>query len=255
LDRRRSYEIINCSSWIAAVVFPCQTSKAYDLGHLQCLALLLALLSSCFPSICFGHRSSSNLKICPNHFNSFSSILSIMLSSASTMFLISLFILPPRTPRRIIINFYKIHDVFRRALSGLVPSSAILVNLNFKTFDNSYFMEAIFIKIYLLMYIVLVTTTINLTSHLARLLQINVLVGIYICVWIRYRVLLQSTALHSSEFYLILMLVFTMLGHGSDCSSLPTKVHWLLGCRSNGLLEKQGNSVSELLRFMILIVG
>ncbi|KAJ9582171.1 hypothetical protein L9F63_003513, partial [Diploptera punctata] len=38
-------------SQTAAAVFPCQTSKAYDLGHLQCLALLLALMSSCFPSI------------------------------------------------------------------------------------------------------------------------------------------------------------------------------------------------------------
>ncbi|KAJ9592293.1 hypothetical protein L9F63_001189, partial [Diploptera punctata] len=54
--------------------------------------LLLALLSSCFPSIYFGHRPSSILKTCPNHFNSFSSILSIMLSSASIMFLIFLFV-------------------------------------------------------------------------------------------------------------------------------------------------------------------
>ncbi|KAJ9589436.1 hypothetical protein L9F63_017339, partial [Diploptera punctata] len=42
---------------------------------------------------CFGHRSSSILKTCPNHFNSFSSILSITLSSASIMFLMSLFLL------------------------------------------------------------------------------------------------------------------------------------------------------------------
>ncbi|KAJ9574084.1 hypothetical protein L9F63_008498, partial [Diploptera punctata] len=44
------------------------------------------------PLHCFGHRSSSILKTCPNHFNSFSSILSIMHSSASIMFLISLFV-------------------------------------------------------------------------------------------------------------------------------------------------------------------
>ncbi|KAJ9579779.1 hypothetical protein L9F63_004564, partial [Diploptera punctata] len=35
----------------AAAVFPFHTSKAYDLGHLQCLVLLLALLSSCLPSM------------------------------------------------------------------------------------------------------------------------------------------------------------------------------------------------------------
>ncbi|KAJ9575786.1 hypothetical protein L9F63_007327, partial [Diploptera punctata] len=35
----------------AAAVFPFQTSKAYDLGHLQCLPLLFALTFSCFPSM------------------------------------------------------------------------------------------------------------------------------------------------------------------------------------------------------------
>ncbi|KAJ9601780.1 hypothetical protein L9F63_000072, partial [Diploptera punctata] len=43
-----------------AAVFPCQTSKAYDLGQLQCLALLLALMSLRFPSMLTSVSLSSS---------------------------------------------------------------------------------------------------------------------------------------------------------------------------------------------------